>query len=293
MARPAAFAVAALAGFLLAGCFGPAGLSLPAGSDGVQTVSDAADALDVHRSTGSENAKSAIAVTDALGSFVRDISADQRALTLSQKAGSHAFPSVRHYMVERDGKRIFSGSELVMHESAGLSGYCQSSAGYSISGIPSLDDTFGWESGALSDGRRAADTRGLALWSAHASGAVVQGAIGSLSIVRNDASATCPMRAPAFVLKGGTSANAFEIPIAMAFLHGQLFNLSVADGTFASGDTLDVTTTNRQPVQVNGVIASGHRQLATFRTNASGNGRLTITSTGAQYVVADWIVSGT
>ena len=79
----------------------------------------------------------------------------------------------------------------------------------------------------------------------------------------------------------------------MAFRHGQLFNLSVADGTFASGDTLDVTTTNRQPIQVNGVIASGRRQLATFRSDASGNGMLTITSTGAQYVVADWIVSGT
>ena len=81
MARPAALAVAALAGFLLAGCFGPAGLSLPAAVDGVQTVSDAADSLDIHRSTASENAKAAIAITDALGSFVRDISADQRALS--------------------------------------------------------------------------------------------------------------------------------------------------------------------------------------------------------------------
>ena len=101
------------------------------------------------------------------------------------------------------------------------------------------------------------------------------------------------MNAPAFVLKGGTSANAFEIPIAMAFRRGELFNLSVASGRFASGDSLDVTTTSRQPVQVNGVIATGRTQLATFRTNAAGNGKLTITSTGAQYVVADWIVAGT
>lgn len=291
MARPATFAVAALAGFLLAGCFGPAALSLPAAGDGVQTVSDAADALDVHRSSASENAKAAIAVTDALGSFVRDISADQRALS-GHAGGRPALRSMRHYVVERDGKQILSGSELILRGNGG-GDYCQSSAGYSTSGIPSLDATFGWQSGAMSGGKRAADARGTALWSAHASGAIVQGAIGSLSIERNAASASCPMNAPAFVLKGGTSANAFEIPIAMAFRRGELFNLSVASGRFASGDSLDVTTTSRQPVQVNGVIATGRTQLATFRTNAAGNGKLTITSTGAQYVVADWIVAGT
>jgi hypothetical protein len=291
MARPATLAVAALAGYLLAGCFGPAGLSLPAAVDGVQTVSDAADSLDAHRSTASENAKAAIAITDALGSFVRDISADQRAL--SGHAASHlALRSLRQYVVERDGKQINSGSELIMRGN-GVGDYCQSSAGYSASGIPSLDATFGWQSGAVSGGKRAADVRGTALWSARASGAVVQGAIGSLSIERNMASASCPMNAPAFVLKGGTSENAFEIPIAMAFRHSQLFNLSVASGRFASGDTLDVTTTSRQPVEVNGVITTGRTQLATLRTNAAGNGKLTITSTGAQYVVDDWIVAGT
>lgn len=291
MARPAALAVAALAGFLLAGCFGPAGLSLPAAVDGVQTVSDAADSLDIHRSTASENAKAAIAITDALGSFVRDISADQRAL--SGHVTNHAALRPMHqYVVERDGKRINSGSELILRGN-GVGDYCQSSAGYSTSGIPSLDATFGWQSGAVSGGKRAADARGTALWSARASGAVVQGAIGSLSIERNMAGATCPMNAPAFVLKGGTSENAFEIPIAMAFRHSELFNLSVAGGRFASGDTLDVTTTSRQPVEVNGLITTGRTQLATFRTNAAGNGKLTITSTGAQYVVDDWIVAGT
>jgi hypothetical protein len=288
MARPATLVVAALAGFLLAGCFGPAGLSLPAGVDGVQTVSDAADSLDTHRSTASENAKAAIAVTDALGSFVRDISADQRALT--GRSSGRLARSMRQYVVERDGKRIDSGSELILR---GSGDYCQSSAGYSISGIPSLDATFGWQSGAVGGGERSADARGTALWSANASGAIVQGAIGSLAIERNASAAGCPMSAPAFILKGGASENPFEMPIAMAFHGGQLFNLSVAGGRFASGDSLDVTTTNRQPVEVNGTITAGRTQLATFRTNAAGNGSLTITSTGAQYVVADWIVAGT
>jgi hypothetical protein len=294
MARLATLGVAALTGVLIAGCssgsFGQAGLSLPT-ADGVQTVSDAADALDTHRSTASENAKSAIAVTDALGSFVRDISADQRALT-EYRSGSPALHLGRHYVVERNDKQVFSGSELVLRQSIGLSDYCQNSAGYSINGIPSLDETFGWQSGALSGGTRTANEHGLAIWSARASGAVVQGAIGGLSLTRNETNATCPMNAPAFILRGGTSENAFEIPIAMAFRGGSLFNLNVANGKFASGDTLDVTTSGRQRIEVDGIISNGRRQLATFRTDATGRGTLTITSTGAQYSIAEWIVVG-
>ena len=196
-------------------------------------------------------------------------------------------------MVERNGKQILSGSELIMRQGLGVTDYCQSSAGYSVNGIPSLDETFGWESGALSDGARAADARGSAIWSAHASGAVVQGAIGGFSIARNGTSASCPMNSPAFVLKGGASENAFEIPIAMAFRHGALFDLRVSNGRFTNGDSLAVTAANRQPLEVSGAITNGRTQLATFRADALGDGKLTITSTGAQYIIADWIVVGT
>lgn len=293
MARPAALAAAAFAGLLAAGCaggsFGQTGLSLPA-ADGLQTVSDAADALDAHRTTASENAKAAIAVTDALGSFVRDISADQR----SQTAGaSHAFArSLRQYTVERNGKRITSGSELVLPAGRG-GGFCQSSAGYIANGIPSLDETFGWETGAYRGGTMAEGARGSSVWSAHANGAVVQGAIGSLSIARNGGG-SCPMNTPAFVLRGAVSANGFSIPLSMAFRRGELVNLSVVNGRFASGDSLQVTTrSDRQAVQVNGSIANGRTLVATFHANALGDGTLTITSTGAQYVIADWVVVGT
>jgi hypothetical protein len=264
-------------------------------ADGVQTVSDAADALDSHRATGSENAKSAIAVTDALGSFVRDISADQRAIAVSGlgRPGRRPYQADREYAIDHNGRQVLSASRLIVRVGSGNADYCQSSAGYSVSGIPSLDETFGWESGALDGGKRAADGRGVALWSARASGAIVQGTIGSLSIQRNGDGASCPMSAPAFVLKGGTSENPFEIPIAMAFRGGELFNLSVAQGHFASGDSLDVMTSAHDPVVVNGIITGGSTQVASFRTNALGNGKLTITSTGAQYVISDWIVAGT
>jgi hypothetical protein len=291
MARLAALAAAVFAGLLLADCaggsVGQGGFSLPT-ADGVQTVSDAAVALDAHRTTGSQNAKEAIAVTDALGSFVRDIGSDER---VQSRPGHHAFArSLRRYTVERDGKRILTGSALVMRAGGD---FCQSSAGYTASGIPSLDETFGWESGAYTGGTRAAGVTGSAVWSANASGAVVQGTIGSLAIVRSGAATSCPMSAPAFVLRGGTSANAFTIPISMTFHRGELINLSVVNGKFASGDTLEVTTRSGEPVRVDGIITNGHTQVGSFHLNASGNGTLTITSTGAQYVIGDWIVVGT
>lgn len=290
MPRLAALAVAALAGLMLADCaggsFGQAGLSLPS-ADGVQTVSDAADSLVAHRTTASQKAQAAIAVTDALGSFVREIGADQR--SLSVRAGRNlSAHSLRDYTVERNGKRILSASELVQRGRS----YCQSAAGYLAGGIPSLDQTFGWQSGAYIGGKPGTDSRGSAVWSANASGAVLQGSIGSLSIVRNHA-ASCPMNSPAFVVKGGTSADAFTMPISMEFRRGELVNLSVVNARFASGDTLEVATrSDRQSVQVRGVIMNGRSEVGTFVTNASGDGTLTITSSGAQYAIGDWIVVG-
>lgn len=291
MMRLAATGVAAIMGLLLAGCagggFAQPGLSVPV-ADGLQTVSDAADAIDGHRTLASENAKAAIAATDALGSFVRAISADQR--NLGRHGGRQMAGLIREYTFERNGKRILSGSELIAHGSD----YCQSSAGYSVDGIPSLDATFGWEGGAVSGGRRSAGARGAAIWSANASGAVVQSPIGGLSLSHTNASGSCPLTAPAFVLNGGASENAFSLPVSMAFINGRLANLSVVNGRFANGESLEVTTpANRQPLQVLGSIARGHTRVASLRVNASGNGTLTITSTGAQYVVGDWIVVGT
>lgn len=289
MARLAALAAAALAGLMLTDCaggsFGQAGLSLPA-ADGVQTVSDAADALVAHRTTASQSARAAIAVTDGVGSFVREISADER--SLAERTGHGPAHSLRDYTVERNGKRILSASELVQRGRS----YCQSAAGYLAGGIPSLDETFGWQSGAYTGGKRGSDSRGSSVWSANASGAVLQGSIGSLSIARIGG-ATCPMNAPAFIVRGGTSANAFTMPISMQFRRGELVNLSVVNARFASGDTLEVATRpDRQSIAVRGIIANGRIQVATFVANAFGDGTLTITSTGAQYAIGDWIVVG-
>jgi len=286
MARLATFAVAALLGLGLAGCsggtLGQTGVSLPS-ADGVQTVSDAADALDAHRSSATQSARTAIAVTDALGSYVRDVSAQQRALA-----------GVGHSTAARN-KQVVSRSVTVMRLGAGyVTGFCQGSAGYSARGIPSLDEAFGWESGAFSGGSRTTDGHGSATWLANASGAVVQGPIGELSIGRGGSGVTCPMMVPPFVLRGGTSASAFSIPIAMSFRRGTLESLNVAGGRFSSGESLYAASeTNRRRFALNGTIIKDRTQLATFRTDAVGDGIMTVTSTGAQYVIRDWIVAGT
>ncbi len=133
-----------------------------------------------------------------------------------------------------------------------------------------MTQTFGWQSGATG-GMRTTDARGGAIWSANASGAVMQGAIGALSVARRGSNATCATNSPAFVLKGGTAANAFSLPISMAFRRGELINLSVVSGRFANGESLEVTTRpNRQQAEINGAISNGRTQVATFRTNRRG-----------------------
>ena len=295
MARYATLVVAALTGFLLAGCsggtFGSAGLSLPRAGDGVQTVADAADALDAHRTPASESAKAAIAVTDALGSFVRSVAEDERVVgSVRPHYGPHAI-RVTHFV--RD-KSIVSSSQVVVRPSySNVSAYCEASAGYSVRGIPSLDQTFGWQSGAVSGGARASDGRGSAVWSANANGIVVRGAIGGLSLAHGRQSSGCPMNAFPFTVAGGSAKNEFSIPISMAFRRGQLSSLTVTDARFSNGESLDVTSeANGQRLLVNGFIRNGRKQLATFTADAGGNGTLAITSTGAQYAIADWVVVG-
>jgi len=295
MARYATFVVAALTGFLLAGCsggtFGSAGLSLPRAGDGVQTVADAADALDAHRTPASESAKAAIAVTDALGSFVRSVAEDELVVgSVRPHYGPHAI-RVTHFV--RD-KSIVSSSQVVVRPSySNVSAYCEASAGYSVRGIPSLDQTFGWQSGAVSGGARASDGRGSAIWSANANGIVVRGAIGGLSLAQGRQSSGCPMRAFPFTVACGSAKNEFSIPISMAFRRGQLSSLTVTDARFSNGESLDVTSeANGQRFSVNGFIRNGRKQLATFTADAGGNGTLAITSTGAQYAIADWVVVG-
>lgn len=380
---------AAVVGLLFAGCSGGTfprvGGSVP-GADSVQTVSDAADALDLHRTLASQSAKEAIGATVALGSFVRELSARERDLaslegtsamrwpgecatgaappgrdgglatqrlayyydarcrslalavvrtSLSTGLGSATTletatsfapgrsspiavrsdasqlwraPAGRAAQLDRGfalstsgqlstsgGNRFLSGSEIVVRPTLrNLSEFCLSSAGYGVAGIPSLDETFGWEDGTLSNGARATDGRGLSRWFANVSGDVVRGPIGALTLSGGAASPRCPMTTPAFSLAGAVARDAFTFPISVTFSRGRLNGVNVYDAKFSDGEHLNVTTLDvHGSPYVDGIVERGGTQLATFRVDAYGNGTLTITSTGAQYVMTDWLVVGT
>jgi hypothetical protein len=284
MARPAVLAIVALTGLLLTACagmFGGPGFSLPMAGDEVQTVSDVADSLDAHRSSATEDARAAIGVANALGSVIREVSRNERVLSASHRGRNGAAAG------------IVSSSQLVMRSKLGnVYAYCESSAGYGLKGIPSLDETFGWQSGAYAGGTRVSDGRGFSTWSANASGESVQAPIGALSIARNGGT-SCPMMAPTYSLRGATAGDAFSLPITLTYRHGMLWNLSVTNAMFSGGESLGVATSSERQPTFMGFITKGGTQLAKLRADALGNGTLTITSTGAQYRLADWIVTGT
>ncbi|MBV8148033.1 MAG: hypothetical protein JO092_02945, partial [Candidatus Eremiobacteraeota bacterium] len=83
------------------------------------------------------------------------------------------------------------------------------------------------------------------------------------------------------------------IPLVVMFRHGMLTYLSVRHATLPNGDTLNVRTTGGRRGQrnyIDGSLRNGGTPIATFAVNAFGDGELTITSTGAEYRIIDWIV---
>ena len=84
------------------------------------------------------------------------------------------------------------------------------------------------------------------------------------------------------------------MPITATFRHGLLTALTITNATLANGNTLNVATnpsvspTNALFVQ--GSISSAGSQIASFTTDAFGDGILTVTASGKQYVIADWHV---
>jgi hypothetical protein len=293
MDRRAAFAFAAIVGLLLTGCYGPfgqTGVSLPNAIDDTQTVSDAADALVAHRTSATDNARAAIAVTDAVGSFVRDIGSDERAISRFNSRRGFSRTSIQ--LARATGGRIFTASQLMMRPAIGtVSAFCESTAGMGLNGIASLDAAFGWQTGAYAGGTRTTNGGTFATWAANATGAAVQAPIGQLGILRHDSNG-CPIMAPTFTMKGARYDDGFSIPISLTYHKGNLWDVSVSGASFVNGERLDVTTSPANRLSVGGVITKGETELGSFALNAHGNGTLTVTSTGAQYRISDWIVAG-
>ena len=119
-------------------------------------------------------------------------------------------------------------------------------------------------------------------------------AIGSFSIGVGTQNTACPITTPMFTLAGGTSLGSYNIPTTATYKSGLLIGLTIANATLANGTTLNVTTnTGVSPMSdlfITGVISSAGASVATFTVNAFGDGTLTMSAGGTQYVITDWHV---
>ncbi|HEY1978375.1 MAG TPA: hypothetical protein VGG89_17615 [Candidatus Baltobacteraceae bacterium] len=190
---------------------------------------------------------------------------------------------------------LATDAELVVMPGSRTSGtFCSDSAGYDPSGIVSLDSTFGWQGGVLSGGSRAGDPSTFVTLSATPSGTAFSGVIGSLSIETATQNLSCPIATPDFTLAGGTALGTYSIPIKVTLHRGRIYTVNVARAMLPNGDTLSVRTYHGQGqgnrAYVSGQVKNGRTSIATFHVSTFGNGSLTITSTGAQYKIVDWIV---
>jgi hypothetical protein len=191
-------------------------------------------------------------------------------------------------------KTILSDDELVMEPaSGGASAFCADGAGYNATGIAALDETFGWEDG-VTNGTLTIGANGSTTWQATHSGSTFKGAIGSLSIAAGTPNTACPIASPEYSLAGGTHGGTYSIPVSATFTRGELTNLTVTNASLANGNTLSVTTNaNLQPTSpdfITGTVSNAGTQIATFNADAFGDGTLTITSSGKQFVIDDWHV---
>jgi hypothetical protein len=192
-------------------------------------------------------------------------------------------------------KTIVGDDELVMTAgSGGVNDWCGDSAGYNATGIAKLNETFGWQGGVATGGTRTVNSNGSVTWTATHAGAVFSGAIGSLSISIGSQNTACPISTPMFTLSGGTSDGMYSIPVTATYMHGILTDLTVTNASLANGNTLNVTTnTNVLPTNANfitGTISNGGTQIATFAVDCFGDGTLTVSASGAQFVIDDWHV---
>ena len=190
---------------------------------------------------------------------------------------------------------VDADDELVMNAlSGGTEAFCGDAAGYGVTGIAALGEAFGWQGAVLSGGTRTVNSDGSVTWNSTHTGTTSKGAIGSLSIGVGTANTACPITHPMFTLAGGTALGAYSIPTVATYTSGLLTALTISNATLASGNTLNVTpNTSVSPTNgafISGVITNGSAQIATFSVDAFGDGALTISSGGAQYIITDWHV---
>jgi hypothetical protein len=184
--------------------------------------------------------------------------------------------------------------QVVLAQSGGVNQYCSDAAGYNETGIPALGETFGWNGGTAGTATRTVNADGTITWNATHAGTSFKGTIGALSIATGAQNVGCPIATPMFSLAGGTSTGTYSIPVVATYRGALLVNLAITNAQLANGATLNVTTNAgvppTNPTFIGGTIGKSGTQVATFNVDAFGDGTLTVTATGTQYVIDDWHV---
>jgi len=150
--------------------------------------------------------------------------------------------------------------------------------------VSSLAMSFAWEGSAR--GNSAADAGGS---SATASGLMFLAPEGSIrhgAVAR----ANCPNYAPTFTAGLEATALRFRIPIAIEYRGGELQNVRVSRASFGQYTMSVDGIRGAGGVSIVGVLANHRIPIASLQADRFGNGNLTITSTGAQYRLANWMV---
>ena len=143
---------------------------------------------------------------------------------------------------------------------------------------PSIDASYGRQ--GATNATIGTDASGDTTYTGTHNGSTFKGALGALTISSS----------PPFTIGGGTQIGSSALSGAVAYDQtGNLVSVNLT-GTLLNGNTLAVTssTAANGALQVNGTVTSAAgSQVATFTTDAHGNGVLTLAN-GTQVPIVDW-----
>lgn len=146
---------------------------------------------------------------------------------------------------------------------------------------PKVDASYGHQ--AATSATVATDASGVTTFSGTRSGTFFKGALGALTL----------SSAPPFTVSGGNQIGTSALNGSVAY--GADGNLAAVNltGTLESGNALTVTsaTASDGALSVKGTVTNAAgATVATFTTDAHGNGTLTLPATGTQVPIVDWHV---
>lgn len=150
--------------------------------------------------------------------------------------------------------------------------------------VSSLAMSFAWEGSARGNSGAEAGAS-----SATATGLTFLAPEGSIRHA-GAARANCADYASTYTAGLEATALRFRIPIAVQYRGGELQNVRVSRASFGQYTMSVDGIHGAGGVSIVGILANHRTPIASLQADRFGNGNLTITSTGAQYRLADWVV---